>query len=138
MAKDYLTEFLPDLEEFKEKTIKFHNKEITVPQYKGFSGGFGSYAERGGETHMLRLRMAGGQVTKERLKFITETCDKYQIKKMKLTTCQSIQLHHLEAENLCEMMEAAWKAGMISRGGGGDFPRNVMASPLSGVQKGTL
>lgn len=25
-------------------------------------------------------------------------------------------------------------AGMISRGGGGDFPRNVMASPLSGVQ----
>ena len=84
---------------------------------------------------MLRLRMAGGQLTKERLKFITETCDKYQIKKMKLTTCQSIQLHHLEAENLCDMMAAAWKAGMISRGGGGDFPRNVMASPLSGVQK---
>lgn len=135
MAKDYITEFLPDLEEFKEQTIKFHNKEITVPQYKGFSGGYGSYAERGGETHMLRLRMAGGQVTKERLRFITEICEKYQIKKMKLTTCQSIQLHHLEAADLCDMMEAAWKAGMISRGGGGDFPRNVMASPLSGVQK---
>lgn len=49
MAKDYLTEFLPDLEEFKEKTIKFHNKEMTVPQYKGFSGGYGSYAEREGK-----------------------------------------------------------------------------------------
>ena len=39
MAKDYLTEFLPDLEEFRQKTMHFHNKEITVPEYKGFSGG---------------------------------------------------------------------------------------------------
>lgn len=134
MSRDYLTEFLPDLEEFKEKTMKFHNKEMTVPEYKGFSGGFGSYAERGGATHMLRLRMAGGQITKGRLKFIADTCDKYQIRKIKLTTCQSVQLHHLEAEDLCDMIADAWKADMISRGGGGDFPRNVMASPLSGVE----
>lgn len=135
MAKDYLSEFLPDLEEFKEKTMKFHNKEMTVAEYKGFSGGFGSYAERGAQTHMLRLRMAGGQLTKSRLRFIAETCDKYQISKMKLTTCQSVQLHHLEAEDLCSMIADAWKADMISRGGGGDFPRNIMASSLSGVQK---
>lgn len=134
MSKDYLSEFLPDLEEFKEKTMMFHNKELTVPEYKGFSGGFGSYAERGGESHMLRLRMAGGQLTKERLKFITDACAKYDIKKIKLTTCQSVQLHNLEAADLCEMIADAWKADMISRGGGGDFPRNVMASPLSGVQ----
>jgi len=48
MAKDFLEEFIPDLEEFKEKTMAFHNKEITVAEYKGFSGGFGSYAQRGG------------------------------------------------------------------------------------------
>lgn len=132
--KDYFLEYLPDLEEFEEKTMKFHNGEMTVAEYKGFSGGFGSYAERGGKTHMLRLRLAGGQVTKERLRFIVETCDKYHVEKMKLTTCQSVQLHHLRAEDLCGMMKEAWKAGMISRGGGGDFPRNIMASPLSGVQ----
>lgn len=134
MFKDYLSEFLPDLEEFKEKTMKFHNKEITVPEYKGFSGGFGSYAERGGDTHMLRLRMAGGQLTKSRLKFIVDACEKYDVKRIKLTTCQSVQLHHLEAADLCDMIADAWKADMISRGSGGDFPRNVMASPLSGVQ----
>ncbi len=135
MTNDYLKEFLPDLEEFREKTMKFHHKEISVPEYKSFSGGFGSYAERGGDSHMLRLRMAGGQLTKERLKFIVEACERYHISKMKLTTCQSIQLHRLEAKDLCDIMEDAWKAGMISRGGGGDFPRNVMASALSGVQK---
>lgn len=133
MPKDYLTEFLPDLEEFREKTMQFHNGEITVADYKKFSGGFGSYAQRGGKKHMLRLRLAGGRLTKERLKFIVDSCEKYHIDRLKLTTCQSVQLHNLEAEDLCDLIEEAWRAGMISRGGGGDFPRNVMASPLSGV-----
>ena len=48
MAKDYLTEFLPDLDEFREKTIQFHKGELSVAEYKKFSGGFGSYAQRGG------------------------------------------------------------------------------------------
>ncbi len=135
MPKDYLTEFLPDLAQFRDKTMKFRDGEITVQEYKGFSGGFGSYAQRGGKKHMLRLRMAGGRLTKERLKFIVESCEKYGIGRLKITTCQSIQLHDLEAEQLCELIEKAWMAGMISRGGGGDFPRNVMASPLSDVQR---
>ena len=86
MSKDYLTEFLPDLNEFRDKTMKFHNKEISVSEYKGFSGGFGSYAQRGGEKHMLRLRMAGGRLTKDRLSFIIQSCEKYHIDKIKITT----------------------------------------------------
>lgn len=136
MPKDYLTEFLPDLAEFREKTIQFHEGVLSVAEYKKFSGGFGSYAQRGGQKHMLRLRMAGGRLTKERLKFMIDSCEKYEIKRLKMTTCQSIQLHDLEPEQLCALMEEAWKAGMISRGGGGDFPRNIMASPLSGLQQG--
>lgn len=135
LKKDILEEFISDLDEFKEKTMAFHNKQMTVAEYKSFSGGYGSYAQRGGKKHMLRLRLAGGQVTKEKLKFIVDLCEKYKIDMIKLTTCQSIQLHNLEAKDLCEMIEGVWKAGMISRGGGGDFPRNVMASPLSGVER---
>lgn len=118
---DFLNEFLPDLEEFRDKTMKFHNGEIKVPEYKGFSGGFGSYAQRGAKTHMLRLRMAGGRLTKERMRTIIDICEKYSVQRMKLTTCQSIQLHDLEAAELCEMMEDAWNGGMISRGGWGRF-----------------
>ena len=136
MPKDYLTEFLPDLAEFREKTMQFHEGAMTVAEYKKFSGGFGSYAQRGGQKHMLRLRMAGGRLTRERLAFIVNSLDQYEIGRIKMTTCQSIQLHDLEAGQLCSLIEDAWKAGMISRGGGGDFPRNVMASPLSGLQKG--
>ena len=135
MTTDYLKEFLPDLDEFREKTMAFHREELSVNEYKGFSGGYGSYAQKGGKKHMLRLRMAGGQLTKGRLHFITSACEKYHIDRLKLTTCQSVQMHNLEAKDLCEMIEEAWNADMISRGGGGDFPRNVMASPLTGVEK---
>lgn len=130
---DYLEEFLPDLEEFKEKTIKFHNKELSVKDYKGFSGGFGSYAQRGGEKHMLRLRMAGGRLTKQRMKFLKNACEKYNFDLLKLTTCQSIQIHNIEVDELFPLMYEAWQADMITRGGGGDFPRNVMATTLSGL-----
>lgn len=132
-SKDYLTEFLPDLAELKESTRAFHNGRLSVAEYKHRSGGFGTYAQRGGQKHMLRLRIPGGRLTKQRLQFIADTCEKYCIPRIKLTTCQSVQLHDIEPGDLCNIMEAAWKAGMISRGGGGDFPRNVMASPLSGV-----
>lgn len=136
MSEKWLEEFLPDLEEFRKNLKAFDEGELTVAEYKGLSGGFGSYAQRGGKRHMLRLRIPGGVLSKKHLRFIVESCDKYQIDLMKLTTCQSVQLHNLKAEDLAKLIEEAWKEGMISRGGGGDFPRNVMASPLSGVRKG--
>lgn len=128
--------FYPDLDEFKEKTMMFYRGEMTVPEYKGFSGGYGSYAQRGGKKHMLRLRMPGGALDQNKLAFLVELCEKYSIDKIKMTTCQSLQLHNIEAPDLCDMIDSVWKAGFMTRGGGGDFPRNVMCSPLSGVEKG--
>lgn len=134
--RDYAKEFLPDIEEFHEITRKFYNKEISVPQYKGFSGGFGSYAQRGGERGMLRLRLCGGRITKDDLKFIAESIEKYQIDRTHLTTCQTVQLHNLTADTICALIEEAWQHGIITRGGGGDYPRNVMMSPLAGADPG--
>lgn len=56
--------------------------------------------------------------------------------KIHFTTCQTVQLHNLNAASVCEIMEAAVDVGIITMGGGGDFPRNVMCSPLTGAQKG--
>lgn len=135
MSKDHVAEFREDLKEFHEMTRKFYNKEINVAQYKGFSGGFGSYAQRGGNASMLRLRLAGGEIRKEQLLFIAESIEKYEISLTHLTTCQTVQLHNLSEAQVCALIEEAFDHGIITRGGGGDYPRNVMCSPLSGVQK---
>lgn len=130
-----MTEWKKDYEEFEKITRQFYNGEVSVPEYKGFSGGFGSYAQRGGKASMLRLRLPGGRISKEKLGFIAESIEKYHIDKLHFTTCQTIQLHNLDADAVCELAVAALDYGIVTRGGGGDFPRNVMVSPLSGVEK---
>lgn len=135
MKKNDLKSWKADLPEFKEKTAAFYAGELSKGEYKGFSGFYGSYAQRGGKASMLRLRMPAGRVTKEKLLFVVEEIKKYQIKKVHFTTCQTIQLHDLQKDALCSIMEEALDAEIVIMGGGGDYPRNVMCSPLSGVEK---
>lgn len=124
-----------EIAEFKEKTWQFYNGEIKSADYKAISGRYGSYAQRGGQANMLRLRIPGGRLTKERMRFIIENLEKHHIDKLHLTTCQTIQLHNLQPEAVCDIMEQALDHGIVTIGGGGDYPRNVMVSPLSGVEK---
>lgn len=133
MEKELLQELKDEIKVFKEQTDKFINKELSVKEFKGFSGGFGSYAQRGAETFMLRLRMNQGVVTKDRLAFVCKVCKEHSVNKAHLTTCQTIQLHDLASSSVPNIMEDALDHGIVCRGGGGDFPRNVMCSPLSGI-----
>ena len=124
-----------DLPEFKEKTEAFYAGELDKGAYKGFSGFYGSYAQKGGKASMLRLRMTAGRVTKERLRFVADSIRRYEVARAHFTTCQTIQFHDLGPEAVCGIMEQALDAGIVTMGGGGDYPRNVMCSPLSGVEK---
>lgn len=136
MKQDYFCEFKKDLIDFHKVTEQFYKREITVPQYKSVSGGFGSYAQRGGERSMLRLPFAGGEIDMGKLRFIKDSIEKYQVDLVHFTTCQTIQFHNLTKEKVCALVEEAYEHGIITRGCGGDFPRNVMCSPLSGVIEG--
>lgn len=125
-----------DYKEFDAATEKFYSGEMDAKTYKGISGGFGSYAQRGGKASMLRLRMSGGVMDLKKLKFIADAIETYHIKRVHLTTCQTLQLHDLDEETVKILAVEALKYGIITRGGGGDFPRNVTVSPLSGIEKG--
>ena len=113
MNQDLMKEFKADLKDFREMTEKFYAKEVSVKDYKGFSGGFGSYAQKGGEASMLRLRMPGGRVTKEKLKFLVDSIERYDVKRAHLTTCQTVQFHDLDADAVCDIMEQAMEAGRV-------------------------
>lgn len=135
MNEDLKELFLKDIDLFEEKIHAYKAGQIDRKTYKGVSGGFGSYAQRE-EGSMLRLRMPGGRLTKERLTFLADSIKDHNIDLMKLTTCQTIQLHNLSPNSTVELMKKALDVDIVTRGGGGDFPRNVMVSPLSGVENG--
>lgn len=126
------------LETFREKTEAFYAGELDKNAYKGFSGKYGSYAQRGGKASMLRLRLTGGILTKDKLAFIADSIEEHGIQRIHITTCQTVQLHDLQPAVIYQIMEKALDHGIVTMGGGGDYPRNVMMSPLSGVGDGYL
>ena len=136
MNKQWTDIFHTEIERFKDTIGAFDKGEIDRKDYKGVSGGLGSYAQRDPSKHMLRLRLPGGRLTMERLKFLAEVVEREQVGRMKLTTCETIQLHDLTANQVPALMAEAVGCEIYTKGGGGDNPRNVMASPLSGVQPG--
>jgi len=133
MNEDLREELRSEIEDFRTQTKRFLDKELNVKEFKGYSGGFGSYAQRGATSFMLRLRMNQGVMTKEKLKFVCDTCREHGVSRAHFTTCQTIQLHDLSGMEIPYIMSDALDHGIVCRGGGGDFPRNVMCSPLSGV-----
>ena len=130
--KDFLRRQLP---EFSGQTADYHNEKIGKIAYKEFSGYFGSFAQRDGKSNMLRLRCSAGRITVAKLAFIAEIIRKYNISRIHFTTGQTIQLHDLNAKAAAEILEQCLDADIIPFGCGGDYPGNVLCSPLSGVER---
>ena len=124
-----------EIKDFRELGHKFLNKEISVGDFKGVSGGMGVYAQRGGQNFMIRLRTPSGVIPLKHMKLISSFVDKYNIKQLHLTTRQAVQLHDLGIDDVCDIMETSIDNGLYTRGGGGNFPRNVSLSVMSGVEK---
>ena len=136
MDQQWLNTYREEIGGFSNTIHSFAQGEIARKDYKGISGGFGSYAQHDAAKHMLRLRLPGGRVTPERLHFMAQAVQQYHVPFLKLTTCEAIQMHDLTPDEVPAIMEAAIPCGIITRGGGGDNPRNIQASPLTGVQPG--
>ena len=76
MNQSLMTEFKEDLKDFREMTEKFYAKEVSIKDYKGFSGGFGSYAKRGRRGEYASSSYAGWKNYKGKsLKFFSR-CDR--------------------------------------------------------------
>ena len=124
-----------EISSFRELGHRFFNKEVSVGDFKGASGGMGVYAQRGGQSFMIRLRTSSGVISKEHMRLISSFAEQYKVENIHLTTRQAVQLHNLGIDDVCDIMETAIDHGLYTRGGGGNFPRNVSLSVLSGVEK---
>lgn len=124
-----------EIEKFREVGHRFIDGNISVMEFKHQSGGMGIYAHRGGKEFMVRLRIPSGVTNINELKLISEYVKKYNLDGIHLTTRQVIQLHGMGIDDVCDFMRDALEVNIFTRGAGGDYPRNVALSPLSGVDK---
>ncbi|MBP9551858.1 nitrite/sulfite reductase [Veillonella sp.] len=133
ISEDIKYKLMSDFSDFQNITRKFYNKEISVAEYKGLSGKFGSYAERGGNSSMCRWRFEGGRILPDQMKFMFDMIRRYNLGHMHFTLGQSIQFHRLNGETVLALYEACSEHGIYNRGAGGDNPTNLAASVLRGI-----
>ena len=121
---------------FQEAARAFYARELPPAKYKGTSGKFGSYGERGAGSSMLRLRFPAGAIDTAHMRFLARVIQQYQVQLAHFTTGEALQPHHLDEKTVLSLYQECFEAGIYCYGAGGDNPRNMTASPLHGVEKG--
>lgn len=121
------------VQNYTEKVNKVLNGEEEIKNIKSILGGMGVYEQREKGTFMLRVRIPAGVCEVKWLRSIYEIGKKVGVGRFHLTSRQDIQYHGLTLAQTIEVKEALLKEGLVTKGGGGNNPRNIACSPLSGV-----
>jgi len=82
---------------------------------------------------MVRIRVPNGLLLANQVRTIAEATRKYARDQADITVRQNIQLHWVRIEDLPDLLESLWRAGLTTMGSCGDDVRNIVGCPLAGV-----
>jgi len=82
---------------------------------------------------MVRIRIPSGLLQSHQLRTIADVTQKYARGTADLTVRQNIQLHWVTIQDLPELLDGLWRAGLTTMGSCGDDTRNITGCPLAGV-----
>ncbi len=134
MCKYKLPESLAnDIDELEASINKYKKGEMNSDELKARRVPFGVYEQRESDTYMIRIRCAAGFVTPEQLEKVIELSSQYCMDKIHLTTRQELQIHYVKLDDIVTIIRELSKAGLASRGGGGNTIRNILAPEDAGI-----
>lgn len=125
---------LPDeVNKFDADIKDYRAGDIHPAAFKGIRVAHGIYEQRKLDTHMVRIRLPGGQITPTQLRKVAQMSQRYGAPEFHVTTRMDVQLHYVDLEDVVSVYEGLMSVGLAPRGGGGNTIRNIMASPDSGI-----
>lgn len=89
-------------------------------------------------TFMMRVKIAGGYLTTQKLRVIGEIANRYGKGYGEITTRQNIQLHWIKLDDLPDIFERLKSAGLTTAGGCGDTVRNITGCPVADIDRRAL
>ncbi|WP_144428520.1 nitrite/sulfite reductase [Defluviitalea phaphyphila] len=126
---------IKDEKEYKNKVKLYLKGKIEYEKFKPYSSAMGVYEQREKGKYMVRARIPGGVITLNQLKRIVKIANQYSEGRIHFTSRQDIQFHNVSLENTVNIIEELLEENIMTRGTGGNTPRNIGCSPLSGVDK---
>ena len=126
------------IDNYKELINQVLLGKKTPKDIKPSLGGMGVYEQRDKGTFMLRVRVPAGVLQVEELQAIYDIGRAYQVKALHFTSRQAVQFHGVSLEQTGQMMDDLLEKNLITVGSGGNCPRNIACSPLTGVEQGEV
>jgi len=122
-----------DLDRLKQKTEQFKSGSISAAEYRSFRVPQGVYEQREEGTFMLRVRLAAGAVLPHQMRTLAHVARTYGNGILHVTTRQDIQVHSVPLDGIHPALVELYKAGLSTKGGGGNTVRNLTACYDAGV-----
>jgi sulfite reductase beta subunit-like hemoprotein len=95
---------------------------------------YGIYQQRPKTGHfMMRLKVPGGAVNVAQMRAVAAVTRQFARGVADITTRQDFQMHWLTIEDIPEVVEQLKNVGLTTMGACGDVTRNVVSSPLAGI-----
>jgi sulfite reductase (ferredoxin) len=87
---------------------------------------------------MLRIRIDGGQLSRDQLRVIADISRRYARGTADVTDRQNIQLHWVQIEDVPAIWATLEAAGLSTTEACGDTPRVILGCPLAGLDSGEI
>jgi len=127
---------IAEQDQFAEDIKEFARGNINPIKFKAIRVAHGVYEQRQEHTYMIRIRCAASGITPEQLKKVAELGEKYGSGEVHFTTRQEVQVHNVLIQDVMKVIRGLNEVDLSSRGGGGNTIRNILTSPLSGIEEG--
>lgn len=87
---------------------------------------------------MVRIRLGNGFINSRQLRTVADLSEKYARGSADITVRQNLQLHWVAVEDLPDILQTLFDAGLTTMATCGDVPRNLTGCPLAGLDANEL
>jgi sulfite reductase (ferredoxin) len=122
-----------DLEQYALDVDRFRKGDLSASILKSRRVPRGIYEQRRNGTYMVRVRVPGGAISAAQVRALAEVASRYETGTLHATTRQDFQIHDVALEQTPALLRDLLRAGLTSKGGGGNTVRNVTACPYAGI-----
>ncbi|MDC0036727.1 sulfurtransferase TusA family protein [bacterium] len=125
-------------DQFEVDIKSYTSGHINPVKFKAIRVAHGVYEQRQEHTYMIRIRCAAGGITPQQLRHTAKIAKQYGSGEVHFTTRQEVQIHNVLVQDVLHAIRGLKEVDLSTRGGGGNTIRNILTSPLSGIEEGEV
>lgn len=122
-----------DINKLATLTAGYQNQTVSPTEFKAFRVPMGIYEQRKNEVYMARVRATGGFITPKQFLQIIDIARRNGSNLLHITTRAEVQVLNLSLDKVENVLLELQKAGLSTKGGGGNTIRNILVSEFSGI-----